>query len=220
MTETAQDPSELFDLVDARGRPLGRTKARGEVHRDGDWHRAVHVWVVNPVESWVLLQRRGYTKDTWAGRVDVSVGGHLGAGETDLDALREAEEEVGLALGPADVRRLGRVAVERHLPGVIDREVLDVYAAQTTLPLEAFRPHPVELAGVLAVALADALGLWLGTRAEAPARSLCDGVVRAVTLRADELCGPDGGLRARALATLVQWVSEGHLTAWPPLDAA
>lgn len=215
MTEAAQDPAELFDLVDALGRPLGRTKVRGEVHRDGDWHRAVHVWVVNPAEGWVLLQRRAYTKDTWPGRVDVSVGGHLGAGETDLDALREAEEEIGLALGPADVRRLGRVAVERHLPGVIDREVLDVYATQTTLPLEAFRPHPVELAGLLAVALDDALALWSGTRTEAPARCLWEGVVRPVTLRAEELCGPDGGLRARALATLQLWVAGGDPVHWP-----
>ena len=43
------EAEERFDLLDARGRPLrdgdGRplTKARRAVHRDGDWHQAVHV---------------------------------------------------------------------------------------------------------------------------------------------------------------------------------
>ena len=37
---------EEFDVLDAGGRPTGRTKARSAVHRDGDWHAAVHVWVL------------------------------------------------------------------------------------------------------------------------------------------------------------------------------
>jgi len=217
MTTVAQDPTERFDLVDPLGQPLGQTKARGEVHRDGDWHRAVHVWVVNVSEGvpWVLLQRRGLTKDTWPGRVDVSVGGHLAAGEDAMDALREAEEEVGLTVHPTSVRLLGRVAVARALPGGgADREILDVYATQTDRPLEEFRAHPTELDALLAVSLDDALALWSGTRTEAPARCLKDGRVQPTTLRADSLCGPDGGLRARALTTLREWVTGGDPPAW------
>ena len=37
---------EEFDVLDAEGRPTGRVKARSAVHRDGDWHAAVHVWVL------------------------------------------------------------------------------------------------------------------------------------------------------------------------------
>ena len=37
---------EEFDVLDAKGRPTGRAKARSAVHRDGDWHAAVHVWVL------------------------------------------------------------------------------------------------------------------------------------------------------------------------------
>ena len=42
----AQDPDELFDVVDAGGNLTGIVKRRGDVHRDGDWHRAIHVWVI------------------------------------------------------------------------------------------------------------------------------------------------------------------------------
>ena len=37
------------------------------------------------------------SKDTWPGALDVAVGGHLRAGETLAEAVREAEEEIGLA---------------------------------------------------------------------------------------------------------------------------
>lgn len=217
MTVTAQDPGELFDLCDSEGRPLGRTKARSLVHRDGDWHRAIHVWVVHTraPETRVILQRRSLAKDTWPGLVDVSVGGHLGAGETPEMALREAHEEIGLTLSPTEVHFLGRVAQSRSLPGpVLDREILDVYVTRSEAPLEAFTPHPGEVSELLSVTVDDALALWRGDIAEAPAKSLVKGARRDVVLTARELCGPDGGFRAKALAAVKTWVRDGAVTPW------
>src|SRR4051812_13685106 len=99
----AQDDGELFDLYAADGSPLGQRKARGLVHRDGDWHRSLHVWVVLREPGGgprVLLQRRHADKDTWPRAVDVAVAGHYRAGESLNEALRESEEEIGLALTP------------------------------------------------------------------------------------------------------------------------
>ncbi|MFO8150831.1 MAG: NUDIX domain-containing protein, partial [Trueperaceae bacterium] len=123
------DAGEVLDLLDEHGDPTGEVKRRADVHRDGDWHRAFHLWVMHP-DGYVLLQRRSRTKDLAAGKVDVSVGGHLRAGEIWLDALREAEEEIGLTLGPGDVdlaRRevLGpRASLQQHVAvGVHDPQV-------------------------------------------------------------------------------------------------
>jgi isopentenyldiphosphate isomerase len=219
MSPVAQDPHELFDLVDATGAPLGRTKPRAAVHRDGDWHRAIHVWVIHtaPPIARVILQRRSLAKDTWPGRVDVSVGGHLGAGETPADALREAREEIGLTLTPADVHLLGRSALARTLPGgVRDREILDVFVARVDAPLKTLMPNPAEVAELLSVSLDDALALWSGERASAPVTALSpDGSVRAVLLSADDLCGPDGGFRRRALSAVLAWTVQGSVTPWP-----
>lgn len=38
---------EYFDLLDENGNKTGKTKLRNEVHRDGDWHKAVHIWIIN-----------------------------------------------------------------------------------------------------------------------------------------------------------------------------
>ena len=46
-------------MLNAAGLPTGRTKERAAVHRDGDLHRTLHVWLVKDDRS-VLLQRRDY----------------------------------------------------------------------------------------------------------------------------------------------------------------
>lgn len=155
----AQDGDELFDIFDRSGKPLGVRKARKLVHRDGDWHRSVHVWVVlerepdgrrSSAEPWVLFQQRSPDKDTWPGAFEVAVSGHYRAGEDLAEALREAEEEIGLPLAPGDVIRLGTCRhMDDHAPGIIDCELVDVLLATTRRTLAAFRPDPADRKSVV-----------------------------------------------------------------------
>ena len=95
---TTDPQDERFDLYDENGIPLGIAKSRGAVHRDGDWHRSLHLWVWGIGEDsapFVIFQRRSMTKDTWPGALDVAVGGHFRSGESLAETLREAEEEIG-----------------------------------------------------------------------------------------------------------------------------
>lgn len=54
---------EYFDILDDNGNKTGKIKLRSEVHRDGDWHKAVHIWILNQSGD-ILLQRRSATKDS------------------------------------------------------------------------------------------------------------------------------------------------------------
>jgi isopentenyldiphosphate isomerase len=150
--QLAQDPGELFDVVTASGVPTGRVKRRAEIHRDGDWHRALHVWVAGRNEHgqpYLLFQRRSAGKDTWPNRFDATVGGHVRAGETLTETMREIEEEIGLAPEGLLLRPLGvRFGVNEATAGVIDREIQDVSLLLDDRPLTAYRPHPVELAAL------------------------------------------------------------------------
>ena len=37
---------ELVDVLTPAGDPTGMRKPKAAVHRDGDWHRAAHVWIL------------------------------------------------------------------------------------------------------------------------------------------------------------------------------
>ena len=92
------DVIERIDVLTPDGRPTGAQKAKHEVHRDGDWHRAAHIWIISP-EGQILLQRRSPRKENNPNLWDVSAAGHLSAGESAIDAaVRETREELGLTL--------------------------------------------------------------------------------------------------------------------------
>ena len=78
------DPHELLEVYDPDGRPTGVAKARGAVHRDGDWHLAFFCWVARatPRGPELLLQQRALRKDVFPGRFDASSAGHVRFGES------------------------------------------------------------------------------------------------------------------------------------------
>jgi 8-oxo-dGTP pyrophosphatase MutT (NUDIX family) len=87
---------ELFDLCDDRGMATGVTAPRWLCHLLGLRHRAVHVILRSP-QNLLVLQVRSPNKADWPDHIDTSVGGHVRAGETYLDAgLAEIEQELGL----------------------------------------------------------------------------------------------------------------------------
>jgi isopentenyl-diphosphate delta-isomerase type 1 len=88
---------EIFDIVDEHDRVVGQL-SRGEVHRLGLMHRAVHVFVFNAAGQ-VFLQKRSLSKDRQPGLWDTSSSGHVDAGEDyDTCARREVREELGVTL--------------------------------------------------------------------------------------------------------------------------
>ncbi|HUJ15114.1 MAG TPA: NUDIX domain-containing protein [Thermoanaerobaculia bacterium] len=95
---------ELIDVLTPDGRPTGERKSKAAIHRDGDWHRAAHIWIVAP-DGRILLQRRSLRKENNPGLWDVSAAGHLSAGESAIDAaIRETFEELGLTIAPDELK--------------------------------------------------------------------------------------------------------------------
>jgi isopentenyl-diphosphate delta-isomerase len=114
---TPDTSRELLDIVDMDGNPTGTQYDKATIHTNGLWHRDVHVWVTDGTH--ILEQQRTWDKKIMPGAWDVSVGGHVGAGESYLDAaVRETEEELGLQFPPERFRPVGKLAVEMAMePG-------------------------------------------------------------------------------------------------------
>lgn len=141
---------ELLDVLTPDGQPAGRTKAKPDVHRDGDWHRAAHVWLVTP-DARVLLQRRAAMKENWPDLWDVSVAGHISAGESAVEAaIREAHEELGLALVPNDLTHLGTLRWHAVLNAgaYIENEFHEVFVAIVDVDVDALVLDPAEVAEI------------------------------------------------------------------------
>jgi isopentenyldiphosphate isomerase len=190
--EIAQDPREPFDVITANGKATGRVKSRAEVHRDGDWHRAIHVWVAGVDDRgtpFLTVQRRSPHKDTWPARFDATVGGHYRAGETLAETLREVEEEIGIVPDLKELRPLGvRVCANEAQPGIVDREIQDVFLLRDDRPLESFRPNPAELAALVRFPLMPLIPFLAGESDEIDGESIAPAVTRAepVSARIDD----------------------------------
>ncbi|MCI8545930.1 MAG: NUDIX domain-containing protein [Clostridia bacterium] len=90
---------ELLDVLDSNGIKTGEILPRKEVHKKGLWHRIIVVAIVNEKNE-VLIQQRSENKDKNPGMWDISVTGHLSAGQDSLTAAtREISEEVSVSLG-------------------------------------------------------------------------------------------------------------------------
>ena len=101
---------EFFDIRDEKGNITGEVKERSLVHRDGDLHGTVHIWVVQKSEKGynVLLQKRSKNKDSFPGCYDISSAGHVEAGFDYLEsAIRELSEELGIRASVEELQFLG-----------------------------------------------------------------------------------------------------------------
>jgi isopentenyldiphosphate isomerase len=162
---TTDPQDELFDVLDAEGRPTGVVKSRGEVHRDGDWHGALQIWVGGIGDDgapFVLFQRRSLTKDTWPGFLETAISGHIRSGETFEETIREAEEEIGLAVGASDLTFIGRRFIAGSDGVVSEREAHTVFAVRCDQPLSAYRLHPEEVDSLVSVPLETAGRMFAG----------------------------------------------------------
>ncbi len=114
---------ELIDILDIKGNYTGKTALKSEAHLKGLFHPTVHIWFYTDTGK-ILLQQRGKNKEMYPLKWDVSVAGHVGAGEPlELGALREVKEEVGVDIPLDSLEKIGVFKVEkRHSETIFDRE--------------------------------------------------------------------------------------------------
>lgn len=92
----ANEGEEWFDLVDEKGKIVGKAP-RSAVHGNPDlMHPVVHVHIFNK-NGQLYMQKRSKLKDVQPGKWDTAVGGHVNSGEDVITALkRESFEELGV----------------------------------------------------------------------------------------------------------------------------
>jgi isopentenyldiphosphate isomerase len=141
---------ELLDVVDFSGKPLGMAKPRPAAHRDGDWHKTVHVWIVNSGGK-VLFQKRSVHKESFPGTWDVSSAGHVSSGETPVHAAKkELFEELGIRTAARELQHLFSVTTSssQHNGLFIDNEISDVYLMRKNIAIAGLSQQRSEVTEV------------------------------------------------------------------------
>ena len=114
---------EIIDILTWDGKPTGETALKSEAHKKGLYHQTIHVWFYTDDKK-ILLQKRASVKKVFPNRWDVSVAGHIGAGEKiESAAIREVKEEIGIDIKEADLFKIGLRKDEIvHPNGILDNE--------------------------------------------------------------------------------------------------
>lgn len=144
--------NEYFDILDDNGNKTGKTKLRSKVHKDGDWHRSVHIWIIN-YNGDILLQRRCSTKDSHPNMLDISYAGHLTAGDTSLSgAIREVKEELNLDVKKEELKFIKTLKrPSKRTTIFINNEFSDMYILRTNKNTEEMKFQEEEISEIFFV---------------------------------------------------------------------
>ncbi|CAM3483821.1 NUDIX hydrolase [Zobellia roscoffensis] len=145
---------ELIDILDSDGNYTNKTAMKSEAHRKGWFHPTVHVWFYT-MDGRVLIQQRSKTKDVFPLLWDVSVAGHIGAGEDiEISAVREIEEEIGLTITPEALEKIGVFkSIHRHSENLLDCEYHHAFLCELKVPLHKLTKQESEVEDLSLISL-------------------------------------------------------------------
>ena len=137
---------ELWDLYNEHREMVGRDHIREEEIPAGCFHLVVHVWMRNTKGEYLISQRSAHLRSLplmWE-----CVGGSVLKGEDSLTgALREVEEEVGVALSPEKGKRIQSV-LRRTINGKAFNDILDIWLFEYDGPVDLAQATTQEVAQV------------------------------------------------------------------------
>ncbi len=118
-----------LDVYDQTGVKIIDTKTYDEVHRQGLWHKGVHVWVLTP-DGKFIIQKRGPYVQTKPNILEASAGGHVNSGNTAIQAvIEECHEEIGVVVQESDIEYVATIVDQfEEMEGAIkNNEFDDIY---------------------------------------------------------------------------------------------
>jgi isopentenyldiphosphate isomerase len=145
---------EYINIWSEEGFPTKEIRLKDEAHIEGLFHPTVHVWMYTK-KSEILLQQRASHKETFPSYWDVSVAGHVMAGEQIEDAaLREVKEEIGIDILVSELQQVDvRKNVNKHPNGIIDCEFQHVFLCELKHPVENLVIQEEEVDGITLISL-------------------------------------------------------------------
>jgi isopentenyl-diphosphate Delta-isomerase len=148
------DREENVDVLNSSGKKTGRVVTKSQVHKLGLWHSAAHIWIYNS-KGELLLQKRSMQKENYPGLWDISVAGHVSAGEKPKEAaIRELSEELGIKVDPKKLKKIfvTKASID-HKDTYHDREFDYVYILKSEIPPNKLKLQKEEVSAIELISL-------------------------------------------------------------------
>ncbi|TBN03018.1 NUDIX domain-containing protein [Hyunsoonleella flava] len=137
---------EYIDVATKEGKLTGKRELKSIIHQKGLYHHTAHLWLYTEDRK-ILLAQRSSKKAICPLLWDVSVAGHIDAGETAKQAaIRETKEEIGLELSEKSLKLIGVFkCFQSYANGLIDNEFHNTFIAKLKVPLSKLTPQEDEV---------------------------------------------------------------------------
>lgn len=142
---------EYLDVLTENGIYTGKKASKSECHQKGIWHRSAYAFIINSKNE-VMLQIRSHLKKVEPNTIDITLGGHILAGEFGIDALRrEAKEELGIEIKEDDIKYLTCSTSENidKEKNIINRQFNEYFVIFKDIQIENILIQPEEVERVL-----------------------------------------------------------------------
>ena len=138
---------ELIDVLDEFGNKTGLVKTKKDIKKDGDYHRAISVLILN--DNKILLQKRSSTKKFYPNLWSIFIKGHVQAGEESLDAcIREISEEIGIDIDKRELNYLYTLKEEKRDNDYIENIFYDTFIMRQDIDLKDIKVQEEEVSEV------------------------------------------------------------------------
>lgn len=137
---------EFIDILTRNGKQTGKSCTKYEIHTQGHYHNTVHIWLYTKKGD-ILLAQRSATKSICPLLWDVSVAGHVDAGETLEDAaVREVQEEISLTINSKALDKIGIFeCFQTYENGIIDNEFHHTFIVELQSDITTLIPQEDEV---------------------------------------------------------------------------
>ncbi len=147
---------EYIDVATKTGQLTGVKELKSVIHNNGLYHHTSHIWFYSRNRE-ILLAQRSRKKLICPLLWDVSVAGHIDAGETPTQgAIREIKEEIGVSVTESDLKLIGVFpCFQSYSNGITDNEFHNTFISELKVPLSELTPQEGEVEALKLVSFAN-----------------------------------------------------------------
>ncbi len=158
---------EMILVLDENGNSTNKLEKRSVVHEKLLWHNEIALWILNPKDKTLLLQRRAANKKSNPNKLAPCAGHVTGYDSLEESVIREAQEEYGIDISKYKLNYMRTIRCKNPNNNCFSNH----FYILADIPLTDFKIQEEELSEVLYISLEDLKNLVFSNSPEVAIRN-------------------------------------------------